>query len=37
MAEQVTVLSAIASEGEDALVAKLLVAGIEAEQAADLL
>ena len=37
VAEQVTVLSAIASEGEDALVAKLLVAGIEAEQAADLL
>ncbi|WP_347820286.1 hypothetical protein [uncultured Planktomarina sp.] len=37
VAEQVTVLSAIASKGEDALVAKLLVAGIEAEQAADLL
>ena len=37
VAEQVTVLSAIASEGEDALVAKFLVAGIEAEQAADLL
>ena len=37
VAEQVTVLSAIASEGEDALVAKLLVAGIEAKQAADLL
>ena len=37
VAEQVTVLSAIASEGEDALVAKLLVAGIEAEQAANLL
>ena len=37
VAEQVTVLSAIANEGEDALVAKLLVAGIEAEQAADLL
>ena len=37
VAEQVTVLSAIASEGEDALVAKFLVSGIEAEQAADLL
>ena len=37
VAERVTVLSAIANEGEDALVAKLLVAGIEAEQAADLL
>ena len=37
VAEKVIVLSAIASEGKDALVAKLLVAGIEAEQAADLL
>ncbi|MDT2031880.1 hypothetical protein [Planktomarina sp.] len=37
VAEKVIVLSAIASEGNDALVAKLLVAGIEAEQAADLL
>ena len=37
VAEKAIVLSAIASEGKDALVAKLLVAGIEAEQAADLL
>ena len=37
VAEKVIVLSAIASEDKDALVAKLLVAGIEAEQAADLL
>ena len=37
VAEKVIVLSAIANEGKDALVAKLLVAGIEAEQAADLL
>jgi hypothetical protein len=36
-AEQAAALSAIAREDEDALVAKLLAAGVEADQAADLL
>jgi hypothetical protein len=37
LAERKAALNAMAREGEDALVAKLLAAGVDAEQAADLL
>ena len=37
LAERKVALNAMAREGEDALVAKLLAAGVDAEQAADLL